>query len=214
MTGWLGLDEEDKCAIFIDGANLYKTARTLGFDIDYKALLKKTQQESRLIRASYYTAMQEDRDQDYSPLRPLVDWLDYNGYNMVTKLAREFTDAQGKRRFKGSIDIELVVDLLNLSEKLDAAVIFTGNGDFRAAIEAVQAKGVKVTLVSTVKTSPPMAGDDIRRQADHFVDLADLEGTIGRKAHRRKNRRTMMTMKMITKTDHRHVVSRDFRTAC
>ncbi|MCI5045786.1 MAG: NYN domain-containing protein [Aquisalinus sp.] len=178
---WLGLDEDDKCAIFIDGANLYKTARTLGFDIDYKTLLSKTRNESRLIRAYYYTAMQEDRDQDYSPLRPLVDWLDYNGYTMVTKIAREFTDSQGKKRFKGSIDIELAVDMVTLSDSLDAAVIFTGNGDFRYAIEAIQAKGVKVTLVSTVKTSPPMAGDDIRRQADHFIDLVDLQSVIGRK---------------------------------
>ena len=181
MNGWLGLDEEDKCAIFIDGANLYKTARNLGFDIDYKTLLKKTNEEARLIRAYYYTAMQEDRDQDYSPLRPLVDWLDYNGYSMVTKIAREFTDSQGKKRYKGSIDIELVVDLMLLADKIDSAVIFTGNGDFRRAIEAVQAKGVKVTLVSTVKTSPPMAGDDLRRQADHFIDLVELQNVIGRK---------------------------------
>ena len=181
MSNWLGLDEDDKCAIFIDGANLYKTARNLGFDIDYKTLLSKTQRESRLIRAYYYTAMQEDRDQDYSPLRPLVDWLDYNGYSMVTKVAREFTDAQGKKRFKGSIDIELVVDMMLLADSLDAIVLFTGNGDFRRAIEAVQGKGVQVTLVSTVKTSPPMAGDDIRRQADHFIDLVDLQSAIGRK---------------------------------
>ncbi|GGD02843.1 NYN domain-containing protein [Aquisalinus flavus] len=181
MHPWLGLDEDDRAAIFIDGANLYKTARNLGFDIDYKSLLKKTREESRLIRAYYYTSMQEDRDQDYSPLRPLVDWLDYNGYTMVTKIAREYTDAQGKKRYKGSVDIELAVDMVMLADKLDAIVLFTGNGDFRRAIEAVQGKGVKVTLVSTVKTTPPMASDDIRRMADHFIDLADLQGVIGRK---------------------------------
>lgn len=181
MNSWLNLDEDDRTAIFIDGANLYKTARNLGFDIDYKSLLKKTREESRLIRAYYYTAMQEDRDQDYSPLRPLVDWLDYNGYSMVTKVARDYTDAQGKKRYKGSVDIELAVDMVQLADKLDAIVLFTGNGDFRRAIEAVQGKGVKVTLVSTVKTSPPMASDDVRRQADHFVDLADLQSAIGRK---------------------------------
>jgi uncharacterized LabA/DUF88 family protein len=186
MTDWLGLDADDKCAIFIDGANLYKTARNLNFDIDYKALLKKTREEARLIRASYYTSMQEDRDQDYSPLRPLVDWLDYNGYNMVTKLAREFTDSQGKKRFKGSTDIELVVDMMSMADKLDAIVLFTGNGDFKAAVEAVQARGVKVTVVSTVKTQPPMASDDIRRQADHFIDLNDLQNVIGRKGAPRK----------------------------
>lgn len=181
MDQWLGLEEDDRSAIFIDGANLYKTARNLGFDIDYKRLLQKTREESRLVRASYYTAIQEDREADYSPLRPLVDWLDYNGYHMVTKLAREFTDAQGNRRFKGSIDVELVVDMMNLSDRLDAIVLFTGNGDFRRAIEAIQAKGVKVTVVSTVKSSPPMAGDDLRRQSDHFIDLYDLQKQIGRK---------------------------------
>ena len=181
MSQWLGLDEEDKCAIFIDGANLYKTARNLDFDIDYKALLKKTQLESRLIRAYYYTSIQEDRDQDYSPLRPLVDWLDYNGYTMVTKVAREFTDSQGKKRYKGSIDVEMTVDLMLLADKIDTAIIFTGNGDFKRAIQAIQEKGVKVTLVSTVKTSPPMVSDDIRRLADHFIDLATLQNSIGRK---------------------------------
>lgn len=181
MTYWLGLEEDDRTALFIDGANLYKTARNLGFDIDYKRLLARTREECRLVRASYYTAIQEDRDQDYSPLRPLVDWLDYNGYNMVTKLAREFTDASGKRRFRGSIDVELTVDLLTLAPRIDSAVIFTGNGDFRRAIEATQQQGVKVTLVSSVKTQPAMVGDDIRRQADQFIDLADLQKEIGRK---------------------------------
>lgn len=181
MAHWLGVHPEDRAAILIDGANLYKTARTLGFDIDYKSLLAKTNQSVRLLRASYYTAMQEDKEQDYSPLRPLVDWLDYNGYNMVTKPMKEFTDASGQRRYKGSTDVELVVDMMNLAEKVDHIVLFTGNGEFRRAIEGVQAKGVRVTVVSTIKTQPPMAADDLRRQADVFIDLADLEDVVGRK---------------------------------
>ena len=180
MASFLGLRPSEKTALFIDGANLYKAARNLGFDIDYKSLLAKVQAESQLIRASYYTAMQEDRDQDYSPLRPLVDWLDYNGYTMITKATREFTDQQGRKRYKGSTDVELVVDLMLLADRLDHAVIFTGNGDFRRAIEAVQSKGLRVSIVSTVKSSPPMASDELRRQADAFFDLADLEKTIGR----------------------------------
>ena len=181
MTKFMGLREQEKTAFFIDGANLYKAARNLGFDIDYKNLLAKAQDSCRLIRASYYTAMQEDRDQDYSPLRPLVDWLDYNGYTMVTKVTREFTDAQGKKRFKGSTDVELVVDMLLLADRLDHLVLFSGNGDFRRVIEAIQAKGVRVSVVSTVKSSPPMASDELRRQADSFIDLADLENTVGRR---------------------------------
>ncbi len=181
MAHWLGIHPEDRAAILIDGANLYKTARTLGFDIDYKSLLAKTNQTVRLLRASYYTAMQEDKEQDYSPLRPLVDWLDYNGYNMVTKPMKEFTDASGQRRYKGSTDVELVVDMMNLADKVDHIVIFTGNGEFRRAIEGVQAKGVRVTVVSTIKTQPPMAADDLRRQADVFIDLAELQDVVGRK---------------------------------
>ncbi|MEO1251286.1 MAG: NYN domain-containing protein [Pseudomonadota bacterium] len=180
MANFLGLRDAEKTAFFIDGANLYKAARNLGFDIDYKSLLASAQDACQLIRASYYTAIQEDRDQDYSPLRPLVDWLDYNGYTMVTKTTREFTDPQGRKRFKGSTDIELATDLLLLAPRLDHAVVFSGNGDFRRAIEAVQAMGVRVSVVSTVKSSPPMASDELRRQADAFVDLADLEQAVGR----------------------------------
>lgn len=181
MAHWLGIHPEDRAAILIDGANLYKTARTLGFDIDYKSLLAKTNQTVRLLRASYYTAMQEDKEQDYSPLRPLVDWLDYNGYTMVTKPMKEFTDASGQRRYKGSTDVELVVDMMNLADRVDHIVLFTGNGEFRRAVEGVQAKGVRVTIVSTIKTQPPMAADDLRRQADVFIDLADLQDVVGRK---------------------------------
>ena len=180
MTNFLGLREQEKTAFFIDGANLYKAARNLGFDIDYKSLLAKAKDSCQLIRASYYTAIQEDRDQDYSPLRPLVDWLDYNGYTMVTKATREFTDQQGRKRFKGSTDVELVVDMMLMADRLDHLILFSGNGDFRRVIEAIQQRGVRVSIVSTVKSSPPMASDELRRQADSFIDLADLESVIGR----------------------------------
>ena len=188
MAEFLGLRADEKTAFFIDGANLYKAARNLGFDIDYKSLLAKAQGACKLIRASYYTAIQEDRDQDYSPLRPLVDWLDYNGYTMVTKTTREFTDQQGRKRFKGSTDIELVVDMLLLADRLDHVVIFSGNGDFKRAIEALQQKGVRVSVVSTVKSSPPMASDELRRQADNFIDLADAEKIIGRSGGPKRQR--------------------------
>lgn len=180
MTSFLGLRENERTALFIDGANLYKAARALGFDMDYKSLLTKARASCQLLRAYYYTAIQEDKEQDYSPLRPLVDWLDYNGYTMVTKLAREFTDATGKKRYKGSTDIELVVDMLSLGPRLDHIVVFTGNGDFKCAIEAVQRQGVRVSIVSTIKSQPPMASDELRRQADRFFDLAELEKDIGR----------------------------------
>ena len=160
---------DEKTAIFIDGSNLYAATKALDFDMDYKRLLKWLTEQGRLVRAFYYTALSED--QEYSPLRPLIDWLDYNGYTMVTKPVREFTDSQGRKKFKGNMDIELSVDMMEMAEKVDHILLFSGDGDFKRLIEAVQRKGVRVTVVSTVRTSPSMASDELRRQADHFLDL-------------------------------------------
>ena len=170
----------DRLALFIDGANLYSSAKGLGFDIDYKKLLEEFRKRGILVRAYYYTAIAEN--EEYSPIRPLVDWLDYNGFTLVTKPAREFTDSQGRKRWRGDMDIEIAVDMLDLADKADHIVLFSGDGDFRRLVEAVQRKGVRVTVVSTVKSQPPMASDDLRRQADAFVDLQDLADIIGRPA--------------------------------
>lgn len=169
---------EEKLAVFIDGANLYAAAKSLEFDIDYKRLLSFISSKSRLVRAFYYTALMED--QEYSPIRPLIDWLDYNGYTMVTKPAKEFTDAMGRRKVKGNMDIELAIDMMELADHVDHIVLFSGDGDFRRLVESVQRKGVRVTVVSTIRTSPPMVADELRRQADHFLDLMSLSEQIER----------------------------------
>ncbi len=171
---------DEKLAIFIDGSNLYSAARALDIDIDYKLLLQSMALHGRLVRAFYYTALIEE--QDYSPIRPLVDWLDYNGYSMVTKAAKEFTDSQGRKKIKGNMDIELAVDVMEMADKVDHIMLFSGDGDFRRVIEAAQRKGVRVTVVSTLKSSPPMVADDLRRQADHFLDLDILAPYIERDA--------------------------------
>lgn len=170
----------ERVALFIDGANLYAAARALGFDIDYKKLLELFRDNTRLLRAFYYTALVED--QEYSPIRPLVDWLDYNGYTMITKPTKEFTDASGRRKIKGNMDIELAVDVMEISDRVDHVVIFSGDGDFRCLAEAVQRKGVRVSIVSTVRSQPPMVADELRRQADVFVELEALAPAI-RRAH-------------------------------
>lgn len=170
--------KDEKVAIFIDGSNLYAAAKSLDFDIDYKALMKWITTRGRLVRSFYYTALFED--QEYSPIRPLVDWLDYNGYSMVTKPTREFTDSQGRKKIKGNMDIELAVDMMEMADKVDHIILFSGDGDFKRLVEAVQRKGVRVTLVSSIKTSPPMVSDDLRRQADHFLDLDILADYIAR----------------------------------
>jgi len=173
---------QERTALFVDGANLHAAARTLGFDIDYKRLLKYFHEKSRVIRAFYYTALIED--QEYSPLRPLVDWLDYNGFTMVTKPIKEFTDAMGRRKIKGNMDIELAIDVMEIAPHIDHVVLFSGDGDFRRLVEAVQRKGVRVSVVSTVRSTPPMVADELRRQADNFVELDDLASVIARQGGR------------------------------
>lgn len=168
----------ERLALFIDGANLFAATRALGFDIDFKRLRELFASRGRLIRALYYTALLED--QDYSPLRPLVDWLEYNGYAIVTKPAKEFVDAAGRRKVKGNMDIELAIDVLELAPALDHVVLFSGDGDFRRLIEAVQRRGLRVTVVSSLKTQPPMVADELRRQADVFIELQDLMPLIAR----------------------------------
>jgi len=169
---------QERVAIFIDGANLYAAARALGFDIDYKRLLDTFTNACHLIRAFYYTALIED--QEYSPIRPLVDWLDYNGYTMVTKPTKEFTDSAGRRKIKGNMDIELAIDVMEMAEHVDHIILFSGDGDFRRLVEAVQRKGVRVTVVSTLRSQPPMVADELRRQADRFVELEELSQLIAR----------------------------------
>jgi uncharacterized LabA/DUF88 family protein len=170
--------ETQKIAIFIDGPNLYATAKTIGFDIDYKRLLKEFESRGTLVRAFYYTAIIED--QEYSSIRPLIDWLDYNGYTVVTKATKEFIDASGRRKVKGNMDIELAVDAMELAGHVDEIVLFSGDGDFRSLVEAVQRRGVRVTVISTISTRPPMIADELRRQADVFTDLLELRSRFGR----------------------------------
>ncbi|QEL22637.1 NYN domain-containing protein [Bosea sp. F3-2] len=175
-----------RIALFIDGANLYATSKQLGFDMDYRRLLREFQSRGNLIRAFYFTTLVES--EEYSSIRPLVDWLDYNGYRVITKAAKEFTDATGRRRVKGNMDIELAIEMLELASHLDQIYLFSGDGDFRPLVEAVQRKGVKVSVVSTISTNPPMVSDELRRQCDEFVDLAQLMQKVGRDPSERASR--------------------------
>ena len=169
---------DERLALFIDGANLYSAAKALGFDIDYKLLRQEFMSRGKMLRAFYYTALLEN--DEYSPIRPLVDWLNYNGFTMVTKAAKEFTDSQGRRKIKGNMDIELTVNAMELAPHVDHIVLFSGDGDFRPMLEALQRQGVRVSVVSTIRSQPPMIADELRRQCDNFIELADLRDVIGR----------------------------------
>ena len=169
---------DERLALFIDGSNLYAAMKALGFDIDYKLLRSEFMRRGKMVRAFYYTALIEN--EEYSPIRPLVDWLDYNGFTLVTKPAKEFTDSTGRRKVKGNMDIELAVDAMEMAEHVEHIVLFSGDGDFRPLVEALQKKGVRVSVVSTIRSSPPMIADDLRRQADNFIELEELKEVIGR----------------------------------
>ncbi|MBR1156257.1 NYN domain-containing protein [Bradyrhizobium sp. JYMT SZCCT0428] len=170
--------QSNRIALFIDGANLHSTARTLGFDIDYKRLLKEFDGRGVLLRAFYYQAIIED--QEYSSIRPLTDWLSYNGFTVVTKATKEFVDASGRRKVKGNMDIELAVHAIELASQVDEMFLFSGDGDFRSLVEAVQRRGVRVTVISTIASHPPMIADELRRQADVFMDLVELQPKLSR----------------------------------
>jgi uncharacterized LabA/DUF88 family protein len=182
----------ERIALFIDGVNLHAASRGLGIDVDFRKMLEEFKKRGRLVRAYYYTAFVEDAE--YSPVKPLIDWLGYNGYTVITKAAREFIDpATGRRRVKGDMDVDLAVDMLEMSAHVDHMLLFSGDGDFRKVVEAVQRRGPRVSVVSTIKTQPPMAADDLRRQADTFIELADLMPLIGRapRPEGSENRRTL-----------------------
>lgn len=169
---------DERIAMFIDGSNLYSTGKTLDFDIDYKKLLDLFKNKGRLIHAKYYTALLEH--EDYSPIRPLIDWLDYNGFHVITKPAKSYTDRDGRNRVKGNMDIEMTIDMLQIAPHVDHILLFTGDGDFKAVVEAVQSKGVRVSVISTLKSRPAMLADELRRQANDFIELADMGKLIGR----------------------------------
>ncbi len=168
----------ERIALFIDGVSLYATAKSLEFDVDYKRLLMLFGQRAQLVRAYYYTALAED--QEYSSIRPLIDWLGYNGFSVVTKPTKEFTDASGRRKVKGNMDVEIAVQAIQMASSLDHLVLFSGDGDFRSLVADLQLRGKRVSVISTLQSNPPMIADELRRQADQFIDLADLEPIIAR----------------------------------
>jgi uncharacterized LabA/DUF88 family protein len=172
-----------RIGLFIDGPNLHAASKALGFDIDFKRLLAEFQRPGSTLRAFYYATISED--QAKCPIRPLVDWLDYNGYTVVTKTAKAFPDTSGRRKANGNMNIELTVDAIGLARQLDQMILFSGNGDFRPLVEAVQRRGVRVTVVSTISSQPPMIADELRRQADAFIDLTALRFKLDRNTSER-----------------------------
>lgn len=169
--------QDDRLAVFIDGANFHSSHRRLDYDIDYRKLRGYFAQRSKLMRLFYYTAVLEE---EFTPIKPLLDYLEYNGYTVVTKPAKQHTDEFGIRKTKGNMDVELVVDAMEQAANLDHAVIFSGDGDFRRLVQSLQRQGVRVTVISTLAGESRLIADELRRQADRFIDLKDLRVEFGK----------------------------------
>lgn len=169
---------DERIAIFVDGANFHSTIKALDFDIDYKRMLELFKGKGRMTSARYYTALLEQ--DDYSPIRPLIDWLNYNGYQVITKPAKSYTDREGRSRIKGNMDIEIALDMVSLADHVDHILLCSGDGDFRVAVEACQNKGTRVSVISSMKTKPSMLADELRRQANDVIELCDMKNLIGR----------------------------------
>jgi uncharacterized LabA/DUF88 family protein len=182
---------DERLALFIDGANLDSSVKALGFSVDFKRLRKHFMGKGHLIGAHYYTATVTEPDGEIRK-KPLFDWLDYNGYRMVTKPAKYQTNSLGEQNIKGNMDIELAVDAMELAlrGRLDRAVIFSGDGDFEALVKALQRAGTHVTVVSTIRSQPnKMIADELRRAADEFIDLNDIKDEII--DHKKQERRSL-----------------------
>lgn len=180
-----GIRGDERVAAFIDGPNLYSASKQQGFNIDYKDMLAHLEDNSKFVRAYYYTAVTEDSE-EFSPLRPLLDWLEYNGYTLKTKPMKEFTDETGRKRHKGNMDIEIAVDMLKLAPRIDHMLLFSGDGDFSYLVDALQGMGVRVTVISSKEGKNGVVADELRRQADNFVDLATMQKDFGRPLRERE----------------------------
>jgi uncharacterized LabA/DUF88 family protein len=155
-------------ALFVDVANLYYSARGQDVDVDYVALLKHATKGRDLIRAYAYSGLDPENENQ----RKFIDFLSKNGYKVVHKDIRKFGDG----RVKANLDIELVVDLFRLAERMDIAVIVSGDGDFAPAIRALQDVGVRCEVISF----RPNTSSDLIAVADEFTDIMKIMG-IGRR---------------------------------
>jgi uncharacterized LabA/DUF88 family protein len=167
-----------KSALVIDGQSLHYAAKALNFEVDFRLLMEEFEKRTSILRAYYYATVSE---RDSAAVRPLLDWLQYNGFTVRIKPFKGHDDGEGRRRTKRSMGIELTVDAMEIAKHVENIFLFSGDGDLRSLVEALQREGVFVTAVSSLRTKPaPMVSDELRRQADAFLELDDLRSAIAR----------------------------------
>lgn len=165
-----------RISVLVDGSNVHATLRELDFAIDWGKILGGFAPEE-LHSAHYFTAMLPI-DVPNS-LKPLVDYLAHNGWHVITKAADTHYKL-GVAKVKGNMDVELACTAMELGKKVTDVILFTGDGDFVFLVEKLQAMGVEVTVVSTCKTQPSMCSGKLRRAANRFIDLFDIQDEVSR----------------------------------
>ncbi len=171
-----------RAAIIIDGPNAKASANAAGFQVDYKKLLDFYSQEFDVFRAMYFTALPPRAVE--APIHKLTDWLGYNGYNVISKETKEYEQLDGSVKTKGNMDVEITVHTLELSKHVHELIFFTGDGDFRFLLETVQRSGLRATVIA----ARGVVSDDLRKQADRYVDLADMRNKFDQNLDVRRRR--------------------------
>lgn len=169
----------EKTIVFIDGPDLHGIARSTGVDIDFKKLKSFFQDRTHLVRAFYYTTVVV-QDQ-HATIKPLVDWLEYNGFTLVTKPAKIRIGSDGRQHMNTNMRVELAVDALEFSQMADHVVLFSSDSAYCHLVATLQRRGKRVSIVSTLANNGAAVADDLRRQADQFIDLVDIAPSIRRK---------------------------------
>ena len=194
LLSFLPFDSRANVMLFFDGANTQMAAKALSFEIDYKKLRDGFAERCNVLRSYYFQATPPDGYENYAYVKPLTDFLSYNNYHLITKPFRQFKDADGVVRGKGNMDIEIAIQMMKSMNKADYLFLFSGDGDFKPLLEECQLNGhAQIVVVSTLHSEPPVVSDELRKQADHYIDWANLEPVV--KLNPRNNEATHRRMK-------------------
>jgi len=155
-----------RVAIFIDGSNLFHAALHLGIEIDYTRLLSCLVADTQLLRAFFYTGADRTNEKQQG----FLHWMRRNGYRVAAKDLTQYPDGFKKV----NLSVEIAVDMLTLTDYIDAAILVSGDGDLTYAVNAITYKGVRVAVVGLRS----MTSESLINVADCYIDLDLIKQTI------------------------------------
>lgn len=166
----------EKAAIFIDGWNLARVSRDyLRREIDFERLLNYFSRNARIIKAFYYIG-EDTEDGENAKQHKFLTWMKRNGYKVVSRPIKVYVDDKGKYYKKADLDADITLDMMDLADKVDKIVLFSGDGDFANVIDRIGMKGVRTQVVALWD----VASGDLVEAADEFLDLKDIINEIAK----------------------------------